>query len=121
MKDTFFYVGRFLSLLDTLHYEYCNNVRGGSIPPQLLGNAHLQIALDNPLTAIDMLARRIGVYQAWAKREQGENVKLAKWTIGEIGKITDLLSEKEIPSSTSSVERAQILLGYLARAEGKTS
>ncbi len=120
MKDTFFYVGRFLSLLDTLHFEYCNNVRSGSIPPQLLGNAHLQIALDNPVTAIDMLAKRIGVYQAWAKKEQGENVKLAKWTIGELGKITDLLSEKDIPSSTSSVERAQILLGYLARSEGKT-
>ena len=53
MKDTFFYIGRFLSLIDTLHLEYCKNVRGGNIPPQLLGNAHLQIALDNPVSALE--------------------------------------------------------------------
>ena len=119
MKDAFFNIGRFLSLIDTLHFEYCNNVRSGSIPPQLLGNAHLQIALDNPVTAIDMLGRRISVYQAWAKKEQGEKAKLAKWTIGEIGRISDFLSDMKLPSSTSSVERAQILLGYLARSESK--
>jgi hypothetical protein len=119
MKDTPFNIGRLLSLLDTLHYEYCSSVRGGNIPPQLLGNAHLQIALDNPVTAIDMLGRRISVYRAWAVKEQGEKAKLAKWTIGEIGKITDLLGENGLPSSTSSADRAQILLGYLARSEGK--
>lgn len=119
MKDTLFNIGRFLSLLDTLHYEYCNNVRGGNIPPQLLGNAHLQIALDNPVTAIDMLGRRVSVYRAWAVKEKGKKAKLAKWTIGEIGKITDMLGEKGLPSSTSSADRAQILLGYLARPEEK--
>ncbi len=117
MKDTFFYVGRFLSLLDTLHLEYCKSVREGSIPPQLLGNAHLQIALDNPLSAIDLLSRRIGIYQAWTKKEQGEYVKLARWAVGQLGKVTALLSEKTLPSSTTSAERAQILLGYLAKSE----
>lgn len=131
MKDTFFYVGRFLSLIDTLHFEWCKFVRGGypekeekvwrkAIPPQLLGNAHLQIALDNPVSAIDMLSRRINIYQAWTKKEQGEQVKLARWAVGELGKVADLLSDKNLPSSTSSIERAQILLGYLARSESKS-
>lgn len=119
MKDTFFYIGRFLSLIDTLHFEYCNNVRGGSIPPQLLGNSHLQIALDNPVSALDMLSKRLGVYQAWTRKESGEKVKLARWAVGELGKVTDLLSNKDLPSSTSSAERAQILLGYLSRSESK--
>lgn len=119
MKDTFFYVGRFLSLVDTLHYEYCDKVRG-SIPTQLLGNAHLQIALDNPVSALDMLSRRIGIYQAWTRKEQGERVKLARWAVGQIGRVTDSLAEKPLPDSTTSAERAQILLGYLARPDKKT-
>ena len=117
MKDTFFHIGRFLSLIDTLHYEYCKNVRGGSIPPQLLGNSHLQIALDNPVSAIDLLSRRISVYQAWTRKEQGEQVKLARWAVGELGKVSDLITNKDLPSTTNSVERAQILLGYLYRPE----
>ncbi len=119
MKDTFFYIGRFLSLIDTLHFEWCTNVRDGNIPPQLLGNAHLQIALDNPVSAFDILSRRINVYQAWTKKEKGEQAKLGRWAVGELGKISDLLAEKTLPASTTSVERAQILLGYLSRPEKK--
>ncbi len=117
MKDTFFYVGRFLSLIDTLHLEYCKNVRGGNIPPQLLGNAHLQIALANPISAFDILSRRINIYQAWTKKEQGDKVKLARWAVGELGKISALIADKSLPASTSSVERSQMLLGYLAKSE----
>jgi len=117
MKDTFFYVGRFLSLIDTLHMEYCKHVRGGSIPPQLLGNAHLQIALDNPISALDMLSRRINIYQAWTKKEQGDHMRLAWWAVGQIGEVSNKMAEKLLPNSTTSVERAQILLGYLAKSE----
>lgn len=128
MKDTFFYVGRFLSLVDTLHFEWCRNVRGGypdksesewkkAIPPQLLGNAHLNIALDSPVSAFDILSRRINIYQAWTKKEQGDHMKLAWWVVGQLGKISALLAEKTLPSSTTSVERAQILLGYLAKSD----
>lgn len=119
MKGTFFNIGRFLSLVDTLHYEYCKNVRDGRVPPQLLGNAHLQIALDNPVSAFDILSRRINVYQAWTRKETGEQAKLGRWAVSELGKVSNLLAEKTLPSSTTSVERAQILLGYLARTEKK--
>jgi len=119
MKDTFFYIGKFLSLIDTLHYEYCKNVRDGSIPPQLLGNAHLQIALDNPVSALDILSRRIGVYQAWTKKEKVEQAKLGRWAVRELGEVSGLLAEKTLPTTTTSTERVQILLGYLARPEKK--
>ncbi|MCA1920359.1 MAG: hypothetical protein LDL38_13225, partial [Flavobacterium piscis] len=120
MKDTFFNIGRFLSLIDTLHYEYCKNVRNGSIPPQLLGNAHLQIALDNPVAALDILSRRINVYQAWTRKEKGEQAKLGRWAVSELGKVSSLLVEKNLPTKTTSLERAQILLGYLAKTDKKT-
>lgn len=119
MKDTFFYIGKFLSLIDTLHYEYCKNVRDGSIPPQLLGNAHLQIALDNPVSALDILSRRIGIYQAWTKKEKVEQAKLGRWAVRELGEVSGLLAEKTLPTTTTSTERVQILLGYLARPEKK--
>jgi len=131
MKDTFFYIGKFLSLIDTLHFEWCKCVRGGypekeekewrkAIPPQLLGNSHFQIALDNPASAFSILSRRItNPYLSWTKKEYGEHMKSAKWASREIGQISDLLSQKEIPRSTTDVEKVQILLGYLARSESR--
>lgn len=130
MKDTFYNVGKFLSLIDTLHFEWCRHMRGGypekeekewrkAIPPQLLGNAYLQIALDNPESAFDLLSKRIGIYQAWTFKEEGEKIKLAIWAVSQLRKVSDLLVEKPLPSSTTSAERAQILLGYLASAEKK--
>lgn len=127
MKDSFFYIGRFLSLIDTLHFEWCKHVRGGfpekdentwkkAIPPQLLGSAHLSIALDNPSSAFDILSKRLRPYKDWTRTEQSETVALARWAVGEIKNTTTLLAEKPnyLPSSTTSAERAQILLGYLA-------
>ena len=130
MKDTFFYVGRFLSLVDTLHFEWCKHVRGGypekeewrkAIPPQLLGSAHLNIALDNPNSAFDIISRRIRYYKDWTRVEQSDTVALARWAVAEIGKIATLIVEKPnyLPTSTTSTERAQILLGYLAREDKK--
>lgn len=116
MKDTFFYIGQFLSVVDTLHHEYCKHVRG-SVPPQLLGNAHLQIALDNPESAIELMSSRLRVYQAWARTGQGEEMRLARWALGQLSKICSQLAEIPLPSSTTSSDRAQILLGYLAKPE----
>jgi hypothetical protein len=120
MKSNFFYVGRFLSLVDTLHLEYCKYIRKGNIPPQLLGNAHLSLALENPTSALARLSQRIGVYQAWTRKEQDENVRLARWAVGEIGKVTAELADKELSSSTTDAEKAQILLGYLAMPRKST-
>lgn len=126
MQNTFFQVGRFLSLIDTLHLEYSKNGRIGRdgstppIPPRLLGNAHLQMALDDPVSAFDLISRRIGIYKAWAQKEQSAKGRLARWALGELGIISAMLAEKPLPTSTTSAERAQILLGYLAKSEGKS-
>jgi hypothetical protein len=121
MSDTFFFVGRFLSLTDTLHMEYCKNIRNGNIPPQLLGNAHLNLALKNPAAAFALLSQRIGVYQAWTRKEQGEKVKLARWAVGEMGEIALSLANEGLPTTTDDAAKAQILLGYLAKSGKKES
>lgn len=124
MKQAPFYVGRMLAIADTLHREYCINVRGidkngedNSIPPSLIGNSLMTTALDNPEKGLARLSARLPIYQAWAQRAHGENVRLAKWALAELGKVSDKLSELSIPKTAGDTEKAQILLGYLARTE----
>lgn len=87
MDETAFQLGRLLSLADTLHREYCVHVRKGSIPPQLIGNALMPAAADNPEDAIDRLRERMNIYQAWATKVSGEEYRLAKWALGQMGEI----------------------------------
>ncbi len=119
MKGTYFLVGRFLSLVDVLHFEYCHNVRNKSVPPQLLGNAHLNLALGNPAAAFALLSQRLGVYQAWTRKEQDEKLKLARWAVGEMGRVASMLAEQGLPKTTDDEGKAEILLGYLAQSESK--
>jgi hypothetical protein len=88
----------------------------------LLGSAHLNIALDNPNSAFDIISRRIRYYKDWTRVEKSNTVALARWVVTEIGKIAKLIVEKPnyLPTSTTITERAQILLGYLYRSESKT-
>lgn len=119
MKGMFFLTGRFLSLVDTLHFEYCKNVRKGSVPPQLLGNSCLHLALSNPNAAFSLLSQRLGIYQAWTRKEQDEKVKLARWAVGEMGRVAAALAEQGLPQVTNDADKAEILLGYLARSESR--
>ena len=130
MKGSFFYIGRFLSLVDTLHFEYCRHVRGGypikpeeewrkAIPSQLLGNAHLNVALNNPGSAIARLSERLNIYKAWAQKHQPADGNWAHWALSEIGKITPVIAESQLSVLTTDAEKAQILFGYLAKSEQK--
>ncbi|MDZ4722647.1 MAG: hypothetical protein SGI97_01885 [candidate division Zixibacteria bacterium] len=122
MYEVPFNVGRMLNLADTLHHEYCKIVRK-SVPMRLMGNAHLSVALNNPEKALSMLAERIGIYQAWATTAKSDSVggeidpRQAKLTLEQLGLIVELLKGKTIPSKAADSDRAQILLGYLARHE----
>ena len=93
MSGTAFLVGRLLSLADTLHREYCKHVRGGDIPPQLIGNGLMPAAADNPKDAVDRLRERMMTYKAWADKGDGEEYRLAKWAVGQMGQVCQRLSE----------------------------
>jgi hypothetical protein len=118
VSDTAFLIGQLLSRADTLHREYCRLVRNGSIPPQLIGNGLMPVAADNPADAVDRLRERINVYKAWADQGRGEEHALAKWAVGEIGRVCQLLP-RPLPSRTDQAFRAELFLGYMARTPAK--
>jgi hypothetical protein len=114
MNDTAFHLGRLLALADALHREYCVHVRKGSIPPQLIGNALMPAAADNPEDAIDRLRERMNIYQAWATKISGEEYRLAKWALGQLGAICHAI-KRPLPTKTDQTFRAELFLGYMSR------
>lgn len=116
-----FLVGRMLALADTLHKEYCRHVRKGEIPPQLIGNALMPVAIDNPQKGLVRLRERLMVYQAWANKTHGEDNRLAKWTLSHMGTVSNELAGFILPDRTNDADKAQMLLGYLSRFESKGS
>lgn len=115
MNDIAFQLGRLLALADTLHREYCVHVRKGSIPPQLIGNALMSAAANNPEDAIDRLRERLNIYQAWATKSDGEPYRLAKWAVGQMGEICHAI-KRPLPTKTDQRFRAELFLGYMARS-----
>ncbi|MBI4962188.1 MAG: hypothetical protein HY913_02825 [Desulfomonile tiedjei] len=121
MNTAPFLVGRLLALADVLHKEYCAHVREGGIPPQLLGNALMTSAMENPEKAIARLGERLMIYQAWANTARGEGIGLAKWAVKEMGIASGELVRVNLLDRTSDTDKAQMLLGYLARLDDKAS
>lgn len=118
MNSVAYLVGRFLSLADDLHLKYCQYVRKGAAPPQLVGNALMPTALETPEKALSMLSQRILPYQAWAKIvKEGNDIGLVKYLLGQLGEVSDKLKDLNIPAQCTDADKAQILLGYLARPE----
>ena len=125
MKSSSYLIGRLLSLADQLHYHYCKHVREGSIPPQLMGNALMPTALEQPITALALYCNRILPYQAWAKATQDKEAigflhELGKIAL-ELGNICDEDATITIAETCTDAEKAQMLLGYLACAEKSES
>jgi len=114
MNQPHFLIGRLLSLADQLHEQYCQKVRKGSVPPQLVGNALMPAALEQPTQALALLSQRLLPYQAWAKSAQGEEARLAKFFLAEIGKLCHGLVAQPLPERCDDKAKAQMLLGYLA-------
>ena len=117
MKDAPYYVGRMFALADLLHAQYCEHVRKTALPGQLIGNAHVRIAMDNPTRGIERLGERLLHYQGWANTFSGEDAGLAKWCLGEMGKVSEKLAELGLPANMDDTARAEMLLGYLAHPE----
>ena len=117
MHSSPFLVGRMLALADTLHKEYCTHVRKSEIPPQLVGNALMPVALENPTAGLARLSERIVPYHAWANAATGDGIGLAKWTLQQFGQVADELGKQALTERCNDAEKAQMLLGYLARPE----
>jgi hypothetical protein len=79
------------------------------------------VALDNPAAGLARLSERMAIYQAWANTAKGEGVGLAKWTLQQLGNVADALGQQSLPNRCDDAAKAQMLLGYLARPEARTT
>lgn len=68
MSGTAFRLGQLLAVVDAVHAGYCFDVRGGAIPPSLLGNQVFVMAQTAPVKALATLCRRWKPYAGWARK-----------------------------------------------------
>lgn len=116
MKSAPYLIGRMLSLADQLHHKYCQKVRDGGVPSQLIGNSLMATALEEPEQALALYAQRILPYQAWARTVSGDDdvAKSARFLLRELGRVSDEHGLLSVPSRCSDADKAQMILGYLA-------
>jgi len=116
-----FLIGNILALSDQLHALYCKHMRKGSVPPQLLGNALMNTALETPDRALAQLAHRLVPYLGWANTNKTENAGLSRFFLRQYQDVSRLLKEMPLPQRLNDCERATLLLGYLAGVTKETS
>lgn len=142
MDDTGFKLGQLLAAADAVHMGYCADVRGGDIPPTLIGNSVFALAGRDPVRALDVLQTRWKPYGAWARRADQARERAAKaksenltWTIrrglsqarlaGQLcEELRPLLARmREENRAPDEAFRAELLLGYVAglKPEPKTA
>jgi hypothetical protein len=107
MRENPYWVGRLLSLADRLHLNYCRHERRGQVPPQLLGNALMPTALENPLAGLARLSERLPLYYRCADRD----LRAA------LAEVEQAIDRGALRDRSSEMEKAQMLLGYLARPD----
>jgi hypothetical protein len=68
-----------------------------------------------------LYAQRILPYQAWARtckaKEKGPEA-LAKYLLGRLAETCWEVSQLDLPKRASDIDKAQLILGYLAKAHG---
>ena len=123
MNSFAYQLGQLCSAMDELHIGYCKSVRGGDIPNILIGNSTYNVALQNPIKSLALLASRIKPYAAWAKKEtvggittEDNAVKNGLWSYRWISthstKIISHFSDEKIV--ISDTYKAELMLGYVA-------
>lgn len=138
MNEAAFKLGQLLAVADVVHVGYCIDMRGGSVPPTLLGNSILPIAQTDPVRALSLLCRRWKPYGAWSRKpalwSKGEGMKNGEepaqksrgWAllaaIRQARQMDELARELHglLPSPADDQFRAELLLGYLAGMPGKS-
>ena len=135
MNDAAFKLGQLLASADVVHAGYCADVRGGSVPPSLLGNQVFGMAQTNPTKALAVLCRRWKPYDGWARKTDRERNRIDSLTAEDRGKgdnqrgwdvkkaLRSARGMRSLASELASILdgcrvddafRAELLLGYLA-------
>lgn len=134
MTDTAFKLGQLLAAADIVHAGYCADVRGGALPPSLLGNQIFTMAQTAPVKALATLCRRWKPYDGWARQatrdriladklvnskkqedqNRGWDIKKAVRYAREMRPLAAALSQVLADCTVNDEFRAELLLGYLA-------
>jgi hypothetical protein len=134
MSDTAFKLGQLLAAADVVHAGYCADVRGGSLPPSLLGNQVFTMAQSNPNKALATLSRRWKPYEGWATKAvhdrsradslvasknkddqaRGWDIKKAIRHAREMKGLAKELAASFTDCKVDDAFRAELLLGYIA-------
>lgn len=132
MEDSAFRLGQLLAAVDKVHAGYCADVRGGSVPPSLLGNQVFAMAQGAPVRALAMLCRRWKPYSGWVRKADRElalrltnSTKADEKSRGfailtalrharEAAPLAAKLAERLPACEVSDIFRAKLLLGYMA-------
>jgi hypothetical protein len=134
MSDTAFKLGQLLAAADVVHAGYCADMRGGSLPPSLLGNQVFTMAQSAPARALAMLSRRWKPYAGWAKKierdhdraealaaskspeeqRRGWAIKQARRNAREMRPLAEELAVSLADCEIDDSFRAELLLGYIA-------
>ena len=122
MHSPGYQLGQILAAADILHRCYCEAVRDGSMPPELLGGAHLDTAQAHPVRALAMLVQRWRPYSAWAKTVQAKAgddspkawaIRRANATLRRIAPLAETIAG-QLPKRPDDEFKAELLLGYIA-------
>jgi hypothetical protein len=135
MNTPAYLLGQLLAGSDVLHRGYCLAVRGGKLPPKLIGNATMNTAAKNPSAALAQLLQRWGPYDGWAKKWLAEtnfealrvkhegdkqktsaiyDIRDAAFAPGNLREIAKQLAAPDAFGRPDDTFRSQLFLGYLA-------
>jgi len=134
MREAAFKLGQLLAAADAVHAGYCAHVRGGNLPPSLLGNQVFTTAQSAPTKALATLGRRWKPYDGWAKKaarerewidkmagskkpdekQRGWTVRVALRQAREMKPLADELAASLASCVVDDEFRAELLLGYIA-------
>ena len=106
MNSNAYLIGKLLGIADEIQREYCRHERKGKFPPQFIGNALMPVALENPAKGLAQLADRLPLYHRTADEKLRDRA----------GAIERDIDKSSLPENCSDVQKAQMLLGYLARS-----
>lgn len=122
MESVAYLVGQLLKISDELHTLYCKVVRGGDVPPQLVGSALFVTAGETPNQAIAQLSLRMNPYITWAKQYRFKNMTTkneeswrARWYLSLYEDAANKLKAIMTDSTRfGDFDKAQLFIGYLA-------
>jgi len=133
MNTPAYLLGQLLAGSDFLHRGYCLDVRGGNLPPKLIGNTALTTAEKNPQSALNQLSRRWPPYNGWATKRRRDDFKQmieqaktegdkgrlrmirdGAWAPVNMAPLAAALAESLTDERPDDTFRAQLFLGYVA-------